>query len=149
MWASVPNANWRFRTLMPAAPRKKVDQLNAQLVRLNELYLETEQNVAQQGLLRDQAEAQLNTRQGELLGDPNLKAVPGRPELSNGLLETIKSEEDQRNQLQVAVDQLRRDIKAASDQRDEILGRLNRLLERLPSAGSDSYVGQSRGLSPN
>ena len=94
-WGSVPNANWRFRTLMPAAPRKKIDQLNAQVVRLNELYLETDANVAQQEQLLTQAEAQLETRQNELLGAEDREPIPGLPELSDGLLKTIKSEEDQ------------------------------------------------------
>ena len=150
VWASNPQGAWRFRTLMPAAPRKKIDQLNLQIVRLTELFLETDGNFAQQERLLSQAESQLATRKAELLGAANAKPVPGRPELSDGLLKTIRSEEDQRNALQVDVDRLRRDIKRSAVERGQILNRLKELLRELPSGdGKNSQLTRGRDQTPN
>ncbi len=142
VWVSNAELPWRFRTLVPAGKRLHVDQLHGQLQRLSEDYARTEANVVQQQALLEEAERQLEIRNQELLGNPDADPVPGRPEHVDGLLPTISTEEERRNDLQVMVDSLRRQIKAASEERDELVRRLKEYPDRLPSA-DDGGVAQS------
>jgi len=135
LWKDYPQGAWRFRTLIPAGARGQIDQLNVQLNRLNELYIEIDANFAQQDALLKAAEAQLTVRKQELLGNSAAESTPGRPEFNEGLLKTIRAEEDRRNNQQVEVDWLRRAIKSASEAREDIIRQLNELMARLPDDG--------------
>lgn len=127
----VPQAQWRFRTIVPPAPRRAMDELNRRITNIRELYAETQQNIQQQEALLAAATAQLEIRKKELLGNPE-----GNPELPpefvDGLLATIENEEEERNLLQLSVDSLRRLIKQSSDERQVLAESLRELVSRLP-----------------
>jgi len=55
-------------------------------------------------------------------------------------LKTISSEEDRRNNLQINVDRLRRQIKAANEERESLIRRLKEYPNRLPSADGDQVT---------
>jgi hypothetical protein len=128
------NGIWRLRTSIPPAPRSSMDEIHRRMTRTQELLAETSANLAQQQALLQAAQAQLDVRKGELLGDPAAKKIPGRPEFSEGLLKTIEDEEEQRNQIQLEIDSLRRGIKNAAEQRDALRDELNQLIQQLPSS---------------
>jgi len=120
LWLASPDAPWRFRTQIPSAARLRVDRLNVQLQDLLEKYAETAANVVRQKTSLDDAVGQLEIRKDELTGDP-------------GLTINIRAIEDQRNDLTVKIDELRRMIKVESEAREAALRRLKELSERLPS----------------
>jgi hypothetical protein len=140
VWTSDTELQWRFRTLVPAGGRLHVDQLHAQIQKLTEMLAEVKGNTTQQQNLLAAAEAQLVIRKQELLGDPNAVALPGRPEYNEGLLKAISAEEDRRNNLQINVDSLRRQIKAANEERETLIRRLKKYPDRLPSADGDQVT---------
>jgi hypothetical protein len=146
VWLSNPDTPWRFRTLIPAAARLRVDRLNVQLQDLLEKYSETAANVARQKTSLDDALAQLELRKQELIGGV-VGAQPNEefPELTLGLTEAVRMTEDKRNDLLVQIDELRRMIKTDSEQREAALRRLQELSERLPSA-DDPQISQSGSI---
>ena len=133
-WMKNPELPWRFRTLVPAAKRLKIDRAHGQLQELREILAEVQANVAQQQALQHQAETQLTIRKQELLGNPDAEQTPGHPEYSDGLLKTISAEEDRRNDLLITVNELRREIKQAGERREQLRGQLEEITEQLPSA---------------
>jgi hypothetical protein len=145
VWTSDPELPWRFRTLVPAGDRLEVDQLHAQRQKLTEMYAEVDANTIQQQRLLKEAEAQLVIRKQELLGSPDAQPTPGRPEYSEGLVKAVSAEEDRRNNLQINVDSLRRQIKAANEEREMLIRRLKEYPDLLPSADSDQIT-QSGGV---
>jgi hypothetical protein len=140
VWTSDTELPWRFRTLVPAGDRLEVDQLHAQLQKLTEIYAEVEANTIQQRKLLEEAEAQLAIRKEELLGSPDTEPIPGRPEYSEGLVKAVSAEEDRRNNLQINVDSLRRQIKAANEERETLIRQLKEYPDLLPSADSDQVT---------
>ena len=136
-WLRDPELPWRFRTLVPAGKRQQIDQLHEHLQTLTEALAETEANRAQQETLGRQAEKQLEIRRQELLGNPDAKPTPGRAEYTDGLLRTISTLEEDRNELQFEIDILRRRIRKASAKRDELVRRVRARSEQLPSADTN------------
>jgi hypothetical protein len=130
VWVENPDVSWRFRTQVPSAKRLRIDRLNLQLQDLDEKDRETAANVVRQKKSLDDAVSQLEIRKQELTGKPGLTA-------------NISAIEDQRNNLVVQIDELRRQIKGESEEREAILRRLKELSERLPSA-DDAQITQSR-----
>jgi hypothetical protein len=140
VWTSDTELPWRFRTLVPAGGRLHVDQLHAQLQKLTEMNAEVEANTIQQRKLLEEAEAQLAIRKEELLGSPGAEPTPGHPEYSVGLLKAVSDEEERRNNLQIGVDSLRRQIKAANEERETLIRRLKEYPDQLPSADGDQVT---------
>lgn len=125
---------WRLRTLVPVALRKQNDELNAQLRRIGEMRGRTEANIIRQQELKKAAEVAYNIRRGELLGDDTREAVPGRPEFTAGLLDVIEDTEEQRNQLQLDIDALRRRIKATIEEQQDFMDSLNNKVSSRPQS---------------
>jgi len=142
MWRENPQGGWRFRTLIPASHRARIDQLNVQINRLVEQYADVDVNVLQQQELLNEANDQLTIRKQELLGNPDTEPTPGRPEFHAGLLTTIRSEEDQRNSLLVEVDSFRREIRRTAEEREKRIETLKELSSRLPSGDGQPRLTQ-------
>ncbi|MEQ9409931.1 MAG: hypothetical protein RIK87_19500 [Fuerstiella sp.] len=131
------NASWRLRTMIPAASRARIDELYRRAIRTGELTRQTQANKTRQEALLAAAQQALQVRTNELLGDANREPVPGRPEFTEGLLQVTEDVEEERNQLLLYVDTLRRDIKSQSESRDARLEALQQAMESLPGASSD------------
>ncbi|MCR9200767.1 MAG: hypothetical protein NXI04_19190 [Planctomycetaceae bacterium] len=125
---------WRLRTLVPVSQRKQNDELNAQLRRIGEMRGRTEANITRQQELKKAAEVAYNIRRGELLGDDTREEVQGRPEFTAGLLNVIEDTEEQRNQLQLDIDALRRRIKATIEEQQDFLDSLNNKVSSRPQS---------------
>lgn len=132
-WQQAPEASWRFRTLIPSDSRLRIDRLNVHLQYLREKYADLEANVTRQQASLEDAEQQLRQREQELLGDPGAPEIPGFPELSAGLTKAIRDLEDQRNDILIVIDQLRRDLQHEAQVREQHLQRLQELSEQLPT----------------
>jgi hypothetical protein len=126
------NAAWRLRGMIPSGDRTSIDELFRRLVRTNELTQQTVANIARQQGLLQAAENALSVRNGELLGNPAGIVDPERPEFFVGLLQAIEDFEEERNQLQLDVDYLRRALKASSEERNQKLEALAGAATKLP-----------------
>lgn len=143
-WSLNQELPWRFRTLVPAGKRLHIDRLHVQLQKLNEDMASTMDNVGQQEELLRLAEAQLEVRKQELLGNPDVEPIPERPEYSEGLIRAIATEEERRNDLLIRIDELRRLIHKATQERNERIERLKDLPDRFPQTDDDAAQERDR-----
>ncbi len=132
-----PNAAWRLRTMVPPSYRTTIDEAFQQRQRNKELLQQMNDNIARQTSLLEQAQAALAIREGELLGGLPQKdgPIPSRPEFTDGLLSVNTDVEEERNQLLLEIDQLRRQIKQAFQLRDSMISQMNEKASQLPGAG--------------
>lgn len=130
-----PNAAWRLRTMVPPSYRTTIDESFQQQQRNKELLQQMTANIARQTALLEQAQAALAIREGELLGGLQQAPVPTRPEFTEGLLKVNTDVEEERNQLLLEVDQLRRQIKQEFQLRDSMISQMNEKASQLPGAG--------------
>ena len=127
---------WRLRSIIPAALRSRVDHLHAKKVRTFNLINQTIANTTTQTTLLQEAQQALDVRKGELLGDDQRDPLPGRPEFKEGLLKVTEEVEEQRDQLLLDVDTLRRSIQQEGDDRDTKVETLGTAVQSLPGAGT-------------
>lgn len=139
------NQTWRLRTIVPPALRLTIDELYQHFRRTSEATQRTMANITRQQELKTAAEVAYQTRRGELLGNSEAEAVQGRPEFTKGLLQVIENTEEQRNQLQLDVDSLRRNIKNAISEQSDYLESLNDTL--LSQPGSNTNFATAAGSS--
>ena len=126
------NAAWRLRGMIPSGDRTRIDELFRRRVRTFELTQQTVANITRQQGLLQAADSALSVRNGELLGNPDGIVDPERPEFVVGLLQAIEDFEEERNQLQLDVDFLRRALKTSSDERNQKLEALAGAATKLP-----------------
>ncbi|MCA9048367.1 MAG: hypothetical protein KDA89_06545 [Planctomycetaceae bacterium] len=131
------NGTWRLRSMVPSGHRSKIDEWNVHLYRTAQLIQQADANIVKQQDLLAKAEVALAARRKELLGDPGREPVPNRPEFTAGLLQTIEDFEEERNQLQLNVDTLRRRINEEIAVRDERLQTLTQQTAQLPAPDVD------------
>ena len=105
-------AQWRFRSVIPAANKVAFDGAVARYQTNLQQLTDTARDIAKQDRLKQEAQEQLDRREGELIGidDPNAQEDPLRPELTKGLVAAIEDEEEARNILQLDIDELRNGI---------------------------------------
>lgn len=144
------NAPWRLRSIIPAASRSDIDELFARKVRIETMRSALSDNTTKQTALRNEAQKALYIRKRELspelvagdvlpagLEPPEEVDIPGRPEFKRGLLAVSEDEEEQRDQLLLEVDRLRRAIKLAGEERDANVQALNAATQSLPGASTE------------
>ncbi|MEY2725550.1 MAG: hypothetical protein RLZZ458_1417 [Planctomycetota bacterium] len=128
-WRPLPQelAQWnfangvRFRREVPPGPRNAFSSLNQTIYRSLEKEQITDLHLNQQTALNDAATAGLDKRKRELGGDPQGPDVPDHPEYRIGLVAAVRDSEENRNDIQADVDALRRELLAASNQRNSLL----------------------------
>ena len=138
------NAMWRLRGIIPAAGRSTFDELFRHKLRTAELTRHTLSNIDRQTKLLDAAQAALETRKKELLGNPDRDPVAARPEFVDGLVVATEDVEEERNQLLLDIDSLRRSIRDAASERSAKLERLNEVASMLPSPNANGPQLSSR-----
>lgn len=115
------NNGVRIRTQIPPDGRAEIDSLNQTIQRSNEQMSQLATRIADQQLLKVDADQALLSRRNELLGDAKGADVAERPEFKVGLLRAIEDTEEERNALQVAVDAIRRAIQRAIADRSKLV----------------------------
>lgn len=130
------NGTWRLRSMIPPSSRLEIDELYLHHRRTGELITQTTTNIARQQKLLQAAQDAYAVRRGELLGNPSREVVPNRPEATEGLLSVIEQVEEERNQLLLDLDGLRRSIQTALANQIESIDTLKEKMMLLP--GSDS-----------
>lgn len=134
------NAAWRLRTMIPAGDRTAIDSLYRQRRRLGELTSELTASTTRQQSLLESAQSGLETRKGELLGNAANVAIENRPEYKDGLLLVTELTEEERNQLALEVDTLRRQILSQIEEREALMEELQQQLNKLPSGTSQAQI---------
>ena len=141
------NAAWRLRTLIPAGDRTRLDGLYRQRRRLGQLTADLNASVERQQSLLESARTGLEARRGELLGNPDHVVIKNRPEYTEGLLLVTEQTEEERNQLALEVDTLRREILEQIAQRDASIEELQKLMDSLPSGTNQAQVAEGPSAS--
>lgn len=143
-----PNATWRLRSMVPPSFRTTIDEAHQQRQRNKELLEQMTANIARQTSLLEQAEAALAIREGELLGGLPRDPVPTRPEFTEGLLEVNADVEEERNQLLLEMDTLRRQIKQAFQLREKMISQMSDKASQLPGAAVQFAEAPATAASP-
>jgi len=130
-------ASWNFsggvrmRSQIPAGGRSAVGNLNQIIQRTYEQLAQTSLRFEEQTRLNAAADAALQVRKNELLGNPEGPDNPDHPEYKVGLVQALEDLEEQRNAVQAGVDELRRLIKSAREFRQQQIDTLNEIVSRL------------------
>ncbi len=124
----------RLRSQIPPSGREAVENLNGTISRTIEKYIATDIRYTEQEKLKAGADSDLARRKSELLGDPQGQDIPEHPEYKVGLVQALQDIEEERNAIQLAVDELRRQIKAAVESRNSEVDSLKQLAGKTQSA---------------
>ncbi len=147
-WAASPEEQqtWNFagavrmRSQTPAGERSAVEHLHQSIQLTFSQLTQTGLRLEEQKRLNAAADEALQARKNELLGDAAAADNPDHPEYKLGLVQTLVDVEEERNAVQVAVDELRRQLKVASEFRTQQLDALKQLAAKL--AAPETKVSQ-------
>jgi hypothetical protein len=140
-WAASPEEQqtWNFagavrmRSQTPAGERSAVEHLHQTIQLTYSQITQTGLRTEEQKRLTTAAEEALQARKNELLGDSAAAENPDHPEYKLGLVQTLVDVEEERNAVQFAVDELRRQLKVASEFRTQQLDALKQIAAKLSS----------------
>lgn len=126
---------WRWRALIPSGWQTRYDDLEAQLVKLDELFADRQHQLKVQDRLVADGEAAVARREAEMLGGADLPKDKTFPvEESQGLVSALEVLEDQRNNELIEVDRLRRTLLEMKQSQQNIIDEIRALSRRLPGA---------------
>ena len=130
----------RMRSQAPSGERSAVEHLHQTIQLTFSQLTQTGLRLEEQKRLNTAADEALQARKNELLGDAAAADNPDHPEYKLGLVQTLVDVEEERNAVQSAVDELRRQLKVASEFRTQQLDALKQLAAKL--ASPDTKVSQ-------
>lgn len=140
-WAASPEEQqtWdfsgkvRLRSQTPSGDRSAVEHLHQTIQLTFSQLTQTGLRLEEQKRLNAAADEALQARKNELLGDAAAADNPEHPEYKLGLVQTLVDVEEERNAVQAAVDELRRQLKVASEFRIQQLDALKELAAKQAS----------------
>lgn len=148
----VGNVTWRIRTMIRSqitrkseditddvtaaveSPRARIDGLYRNQSDLQQSLDTTDAAQMRANDLLAASQAALDAREKELLGDPDREAIAGRPEFTEGLKTVTERVEEQRAQLLLEIDQLRRLIQTTGEEQDVLMEQLQKGVDGLPTS---------------
>lgn len=115
-------ANWRIRSNIPRQHKTKFTDLEAMLLRKDELIVAQQKHLLIQQEAKKSAEEHLSLRQKELNGDPELAAKQENLErfIVEGYQKAVAELEVARDDVQAIVDELRRQTKRTRDRINQL-----------------------------
>ncbi len=129
-------AGVRLRSQIPAGARASVENAHQTITRTFEQLTQTGLRIEEQKGLNEKADLALAGRKNELLGDPAAADIDDHPEYKLGLVQALENLEEERNAVQVAVDELRRLIKTASEYRQQQMDTLKQVVSQMRQSGT-------------
>ncbi len=113
--------NWRIRTNIPQQHKTKFSDYETIFLRKEELFIDQQKHLQAQLEAKKNAESHLLMRQKELNGDSEIvKTIPKGENLDRFLIDgyhqAVSEAEEARNDVQAAVDELRRQAKRTKDE---------------------------------
>lgn len=126
-------ANWRIRANVPRQHKTKFSDLEAMLVKKDELFIDQQRNLTIQQEAKKSAEEHLSLRQKELIGDPELAAKNENLErfIVEGYQKAVAELEVARDEVQSIVDELRRQVKRTRDNINQLTDKNGKLAKQL------------------
>lgn len=132
------NGQWRWRVQLPSAYPGRFEELEQALVRQDELLNDRQQTLAVQNRLIETAREQLELREQELVGGPQLPQTPTLdPEHRQGLMTALEDLEEARNHELVAIDQLRRSVRLLHRRIEDLESENRTLVGKLPQPSTE------------
>jgi hypothetical protein len=115
-------ANWRIRSNIPRQHKTKFTDLEAMLLRKDELFVAQQKHLLIQQEAKKSAEEHLALRQKELSGDAELAAKQENlePYIVEGYQKAVAELEVARDEVQAIVDELRRQTKRTRDRINQL-----------------------------
>lgn len=108
-----PNANWRWRNLIPPGSQSTYDQQILAIAKSDDLLKLRREKLAAEGIAESKAQAALKLRESELVGGDELSKDPAELiENREGLVAAVEQIEEERNEVLQQVDDLRRRLRA-------------------------------------
>jgi len=133
--------NWRLWQVVPTDAPSRVVSLTSEIVEKLEAVASRQATLALQEKAVQQAQAHLDGRRKELLGDPQAPKIEAAPEVTAGLVAALRDAEIARNEGLAELDRLRRVV-------DESYERLTSLVaENLRSVDTPAAAAGGPGLS--
>ncbi len=104
-----PRGDYRVREDIPRDYRSSIDTLRTLIILAEQTVRQETATLAIQGIHNTASQAALDERMGELNGKPDAAEKAG-PDVKDGLVQTLRSDEVARNELVKSVDALRREL---------------------------------------
>jgi len=130
--ATWPNGKWRFWRFVPTEYTNRHDHLWNMLVSAEEDLSHVEDLKRQATALNERAQEQILERVGELEGGPQI------PMGVKGLVESLATAEQERDEQLLAVDQLRRKIHGSQEELQGLIEESRTLMQQLPKPYLDT-----------
>ncbi|WP_144999303.1 hypothetical protein [Polystyrenella longa] len=131
--ASWDAGNWRFWKMIPSSYFSTLSALDARRAETNFTLEIQQRSVAKQEELLTRAKKMLENRHLQLDGDPEFAGDDNLPiEIRVGYIKAIEQTQNEHLEILQEVDQLRREIKATTDEINELLTNNDELASRLP-----------------
>ncbi|WP_373651765.1 hypothetical protein [Schlesneria sp. DSM 10557] len=137
--------NWRWRNLVPPGYTENFDKQLTTILKLEETLGDRMLTLKGQEQLLVEANNKLKLREAELLGGEELAGGDQlEPEYREGLVAAMERTEEERNELLLKIDDLRRKVRSVKDDIDRILVENTELTNRLPQPGTKSELSQAK-----
>ncbi len=130
-WA--PNANWRWRNLVPPGYQTTYDQQILAIAKSDDTLALRKEKLVAETALEVKAQGQLKLREAELVGGDQLSKDPAEAvENREGLVAAVELTEEERNQMLRKVDELRRRLRIVQQGIDQRKADNVELTRKLP-----------------
>jgi hypothetical protein len=107
------NGKWRWRIVLPPSYQPGFDNQNAAIIKADDVLAERRTKLAKETALEKVNQDQLALREAELVGGAPLSKDPEvEVEFRDGLVAAVEQAEEERNQVLLKVDNLRRQLRA-------------------------------------
>jgi hypothetical protein len=131
-WAQ--SNSWWIHSEIPSPYVDRFEHQQNALSGADDRHTEGTKNLRIQNDLVRSSEEHLSYRLGELLGDETATPVERRPEWSEGLMQAIIGQSEQRNAALAEVDKLRREMSNAKKELKRLIDRNKQLVKGLPGS---------------
>jgi hypothetical protein len=134
-WQTGP---WRWRLVLPPSYPSRFGELEQSLLIQDEVLAERRKSLAIQHDMVQTATEQLKLREAELLGGPELPQEEAlEQEFREGLVAALETVEEQRNGQLIAIDRLRRSVRALRQEILAIQSQNRELVDKLPQPAAE------------
>ena len=131
--ANWPRGTWRLWQVIPSQAPSRVVALTNEIVKAREALAARKSTLEDQKRAVAQAQAALETRQGELFGNPQATEIENHPEITAGLIPTLRESDAARNAELAELDRLRRAVADAYQRLTNLVAQNQRLAGQLTS----------------
>lgn len=135
------DGNWRWRNAVPAGYQETFDKQLLAILKADETSKARGILLADQKKMLENANNALKKREAELVGGEGMaKDDSVGPEFREGLVAALEQSEEDRNQVLLKIDELRRTVRAIQADIERLQAENIELIEKLPEPSSPAVV---------